>query len=420
VSRSTRQAGHTAANAVVMGYLLAAAVRVVVHSPGAAPDWLLVHLLLLGALTNAIVTWSSHFAIALLQQPQLPAAVPIVRLLVLNAAVVGVLVAVSEGSRAGTIGSAALLTLVVLAQLAALVRIGHAGRARRFAPTVRFYWFAAAALLLGVSAGVTMAVGDLPAAWYERVYLTHVHLNLFGWITLTVLGTLFTLWPTALRTRMVTGLERAATACLLCCAGGLALAVAGLLSWTRPLATVGLLLYCAGVLVFLDPFVRTARRRAPHGAATVLLAAGTGWLLAGLGYDVVALCRGPVRAGRGRRRPGAVAAHRLRGPDPRRGPQRAGAGGARRLSERQPAHRRGAEPARPGHGGASERRRAAARAAGLGPLTRRLAARRGCHRAVRGLGRRRRRGPRRGTSGRVIARPAAVGNRSGSQRIPDL
>jgi nitrite reductase (NO-forming) len=291
VSRSTRQAGHTAANAVVMGYLLAAAVRVVVHSPGAAPDWLLVHLLLLGALTNAIVTWSSHFAIALLQQPQLPAAVPIVRLLVLNAAVVGVLVAVSEGSRAGTIGSAALLTLVVLAQLAALVRIGHAGRARRFAPTVRFYWFAAAALLLGVSAGVTMAVGDLPAAWYERVYLTHVHLNLFGWITLTVLGTLFTLWPTALRTRMVTGLERAATACLLCCAGGLALAVAGLLSWTRPLATVGLLLYCAGVLVFHAPFVRTARRRAPHGAATVLLAAGTGWLLAGLGYDVVALFR---------------------------------------------------------------------------------------------------------------------------------
>ena len=73
--------------------------------------------------------------------------------------------------------------------------------------------------------------------------------------------------------------------------GGLALAVAGLLSWTRPLATVGLLLYCAGVLVFLDPFVRTARRRAPHGAATVLLAAGTGWLLAGLGYDVVALFR---------------------------------------------------------------------------------------------------------------------------------
>jgi nitrite reductase (NO-forming) len=136
-----------------------------------------------------------------------------------------------------------------------------------------------------------MAVGDLPAAWYERVYLTHVHLNLFGWITLTVLGTLFTLWPTALRTRMVTGLERAATACLLCCAGGLALAVAGLLSWTRPLATVGLLPNSAGVPVFLDPFVRPARRRAPHGAATVLLAAGTGWLLAGLGYDVVALFR---------------------------------------------------------------------------------------------------------------------------------
>jgi nitrite reductase (NO-forming) len=175
--------------------------------------------------------------------------------------------------------------------LAALVRIGYAGRTRRFAPTVRFYWFAAVALVLGVSAGVSLAVADLPAAWYERVFLAHVHLNLFGWITLTVLGTLFTLWPTALRTRMVTGLERAATVCLLCCAGGLALAVGGLLSWTRPLALAGLLLYCVGVLAFLDPFLRTARRRAPHDPATVLLAVGTGWLLAGLGYDAVALVR---------------------------------------------------------------------------------------------------------------------------------
>ena len=291
MSRSTRQAGHTAANAVVVAYLLAAAVRIAVHTPDVAPDWLLVHLLLLGALTNAIVTWSSHFAVALLQQPQLPAAVPLVRLVVLNVAVVGVLVGVSEGWRAVTIGSAALLTLVVLAHLAALVRIGQAGRKKRFAPTVRFYWSAAVALLLGVSAGVTMAVAELPAAWYERVYLAHVHLNLFGWITLTVLGTLFTLWPTALRTRMVTGLERAALVCLLCCSGGLALAVAGLLSWTRPLAIAGLLLYCAGVIAFLDPFLRTARRRAPHGPPTVQLAAGTGWLLVGLGYDAVALVR---------------------------------------------------------------------------------------------------------------------------------
>jgi nitrite reductase (NO-forming) len=291
VSRSTRQAGHTAANAVVVAYLLAAAVRIAVHTPDVAPDWLLVHLLLLGALTNAIVTWSSHFAIALLQQPQLPAAVPLVRLVVLNAAVIGTLVGVSDGSRPVTVSGAALLTLVVLAHLAALVRIGQAGRKKRFAPTVRFYWSAAVALLLGVSAGVTMAVADLPAAWYERVYLAHVHLNLFGWITLTVLGTLFTLWPTALRTRMVTGLERASLVCLLCCAGGLALAVGGLLSWTRPLAIAGLLLYCVGVVAFLDPFLRTARRRAPHDPATLLLAAGTGWLLAGLGYDVVALVR---------------------------------------------------------------------------------------------------------------------------------
>jgi nitrite reductase (NO-forming) len=291
VSRSTRQAGHLAANAVSLAYLVAASVRIMVHSPGGSPDWLLVHVLLLGAATNAIVTWSAHFAISLLQQPQLPAIATVVRLVGLNLAVLGVLVGVNEDSHVTTVAAAALLVLVIGAHLGTLVRIAHAGRTRRFAPAVRLYWAAACAVLLGVCAGLTLVLGDLSGTWYGRVYLTHVHLGLLGWVTLTVLGTEFTLWPIALRTRMASGLERAATVCLLCCTTGLALLTVGLLCWAQPVAIAGLLLYMIGVAVSLDPFLRTALRRAPHDPATVMLAASTGWLLSGLVYDAVAVSR---------------------------------------------------------------------------------------------------------------------------------
>lgn len=291
MSRSTRQAGHVAANAVALAYLIGAAAQVAVHGSGESSQWLLMHLLVLGAVTNAIVTWTSHFTSALLQQLQLPVAATAVRLVVLNAAVLGVLIGVTRGSRMVTIGAAALLTLVLVVHLGTLVRTGFAGRDRRFAPTVRFYWAATCAALMGVGAGLTLALGELSSDGYERVYLTHVHLGLLGWVALTVLGTEFTLWPIALRTRMVPGLEQAATVCLLSCAAGLALLAYGLLWWVRPIAILGLALYAVGVGVSLDPFLRTARRRMPTSPATVMLAASTGWLLIGIVYDAVALSR---------------------------------------------------------------------------------------------------------------------------------
>ena len=161
MGRSRRQAGHTYANAVTIGYLLAAVGQLAVHGPDRAPSWLLVHLLVLGAATNAIVTWSAHFASAMLQQPPLPAPLTLARLVALNVAVVGVLVGVSEGWRGSIIASAGLLALVLAVHLGTLVRTVHGGRARRFATTIRFYWVAAGSVLLGIGAGVTLAVDDV-------------------------------------------------------------------------------------------------------------------------------------------------------------------------------------------------------------------------------------------------------------------
>jgi hypothetical protein len=47
-----------------------------------------------------------------------------------------------------------------------------------------------------------------------RLLLFHAHINLLGFVTLTVLGTLLTLWPTVLRTRIADTAPRAATRAL--------------------------------------------------------------------------------------------------------------------------------------------------------------------------------------------------------------
>jgi nitrite reductase (NO-forming) len=273
---------------VVVAYLAASATVALVHVLGGASTWLLVHIFLLGAVTNAIVTWGGHFATTLLRPRETSAQGFPRRLALLNAAVIGVLVGVSAHAAALTITAVALFVLVIAMHGVALARLAWMARAGRFAVTVRFFWIAAVALVIGAAVGTALAVG-VPAPWDDRLLAAHVQLNVFGWIALTVLGTEFSLWPMVLRTRMVEGLEAAARHALPLCAGGLALAVAGLLIGIRPLAVGGLAIYAAGVARSLEPFVRTARQRPPRTPAAWMLAAATTWLLASLVTDLVAV-----------------------------------------------------------------------------------------------------------------------------------
>ncbi|OLT36898.1 hypothetical protein BJF79_30570 [Actinomadura sp. CNU-125] len=73
----------------------------------------------------------------------------------------------------------------------------------RFAHVVAWYVASGAALAVGGTLGGLMTSGTLPPSWYPRVVAAHVQANLLGWVGLAVLGTLFTLWPTMLRTRLV-------------------------------------------------------------------------------------------------------------------------------------------------------------------------------------------------------------------------
>jgi hypothetical protein len=277
---------HRRVGVVPVAYLIAIVVVGVSHPFLPQWRWLLVHLLLLGAATNAILVWSTHFTAAVLRAPAPASRRPeAIRLVLLNAGVLGVLVAGTTGPPWLAVPAAALVFAAVAAHLTAL-----ALRLRRALPaplrvTVHYYLAAAVALLVGVPAGAWMMVVEDTAV----LHLFHAHVNVLGWISLTVLGTVLTLWPTVLRTRMADGAVRAARTALPLAVGGLVLLGAALLAWLPLLAAAGLALFAAAVVVIAVPAVTAARSRPPSSFAAWSIAAAIGWLLVALAVSAARL-----------------------------------------------------------------------------------------------------------------------------------
>ena len=277
----------------VMVWLGTLVVVTLIHPWVPAPRWLMLHLLLLGAVSHAILVWSKHFTDTLLHAPTS---------------------AVEEGRHlhrlAAHNGGAVLVITGVLVDLwpvtlvgAAAVAAAAGGHARsqlrklrtalpgRFSVTVHYYVAAACLLPVGAALGAAMAAG-LSARWHERVLVAHVLVNLLGWVGLTVLGTLLTLWPTMLRTRMAVGAEEVTRRALPLLLGAILLAATGALLDRAPVLAVGLAAYLLGVVLLAGPLVAAARRKPPTTFAPLSVAAGTGWLVV-----VLALVTGGVAGG---------------------------------------------------------------------------------------------------------------------------
>jgi nitrite reductase (NO-forming) len=287
-----RQRGHrhAVAAAVTLAYLLAAGATLLAGRRVPDGGWLTLHLVLLGAVTNAIVVWSEHFSAALLHARPVGDGVALVRLGALNLGVLAVLTGVHRGQPALVAAGASLLGVVVVAHALTLVGWLRRGLTARLGDTALYYVAAGGALLAGTGLGLVLSSGGLGSAdAYRAVRLAHVHLNLLGWIGLTVLGTLFTLWPTVLRTRMAAGAATAARWTFLLCVGGVAITATGLLAQQRAVAAAGLVAYAGGLGAALGPFVATMRRRRPASAAAWMLAAGVGWFVLVTLTDLAAL-----------------------------------------------------------------------------------------------------------------------------------
>ncbi|QKW38335.1 multicopper oxidase domain-containing protein [Actinomadura sp. NAK00032] len=275
--RRPRATWHAAANGVVLAWLALTIVAALVRHELPAPRWLLIHLFLLGAVTNAIVTWTEHFASALLRIPAPPDWWPMTRLAALNTGIVAVLYGFSDGLPWVAVGGAVAVVAVVAAHISVLALRGRGALGGRFAHVVGWYLWAGAALIAGGTLGGLMASGRIPSEWHGPMRDAHAHVNILGWVGLAVLGTLFTLWPTVLRTRMVDGTGRIARWSLRIAVPGLGIAVGGLLAELRWVVVAGLVVYAVAAGLALVPFVRTLVQRRPHTPASWMLAAGTLW-----------------------------------------------------------------------------------------------------------------------------------------------
>ena len=283
-----RRAGwHRRTGVLPLGYLAMIVVIGLVHPFVPQSRWLLIHLLLLGAVTNAILLWSTHFAAAILRTTTGGRRGEAARLVVLNAGVLAVLTGGSAGPAWVGVAGAAAVFAAVIAHLWALAAQVRRALPARFAVTVHYYLAGGVALLTGIPAGAWMLMID--ADQRPRLLLFHAHVNLLGWVTLTVLGTVLTLWPTVLRTRMIEGAGRAAARALPLCLTGLAFLGVGTLAWWPPVAVAGLACVAAAVIVVAVPAVGTARQRPPASFTTWSIAAGMGWLLIALAWDAAAM-----------------------------------------------------------------------------------------------------------------------------------
>ncbi|MGY1454076.1 multicopper oxidase domain-containing protein [Streptomyces sp. SS8] len=300
--RSPRASWHLGANAVVALWLTLFAAAAAGHHFLPSARWLMAHLLLLGAVSNAIVVWSGHFAASVLRLPEANRGAPAAwRLVCLNAGAAAVIGGMAAGVWPAVLAGGTAVAGAVTAHAVWLVRLTRRALPGRFTMTVRYYVAAACLLPAGAALGVVMARGDLSGGLHARLLTAHQLVNLLGWVGLTVAGTLITLWPTMLRTKVADGAERAGRRALPVLLAGLGAAVAAVLAGPPPLAAAGVAAYAAGWAVAGVPWTREARTKAPHSFATWSVAAGGVWLLgslAGLAWVLLTSSSWPQAAAR--------------------------------------------------------------------------------------------------------------------------
>lgn len=279
-----RAAWHRWANAPTLVWLLAIAALSGVHRGVPASGWLLTHLALLGAATNAIMVYSWHFAEALLRLPVPSRRALAARLALLNAGAAAAMAGVAGGVWPVVVGGAAAVGTAAAWHGIALLRRVRCALPSRFASTLRYYLAACALLPFGAAAGALLALPGLDRAGdlHPRLLLAHESVNVLGWLGLSVLGTLVTLLPTMLRTRADGSAEPTSRRALWALVAGVGLVAGGALAGVRALAAVGVLVYLTGVAVSAVPLARAVRRKPPVAFAPLSALASLLWLVGAL------------------------------------------------------------------------------------------------------------------------------------------
>ncbi len=277
-----RAAWHLRANALVGAWLVAAVVMTIVHRQVAASGWLMVHLLMLGAISTAIYIWSAHFAQALRRRP-MPTGQrgQVARLAAHTSGAILVIAGVVAGLTPTIVAGAIVVGAVALWHGGEILAMSRGALGNRLGWTTWAYVAAAALLGVGVVLGVLLAQGQASPEGAARLYLAHVTVMILGWVGLTVMATLVTLWPTVLAVRVPDrGVPLAKTGLIVM---GLGLMVAlGAVAVDMPAAyAIAIAVIGAGIAAVAIPMVRAAIDRAPGTVAALHLGAAVAFWCGG-------------------------------------------------------------------------------------------------------------------------------------------
>ncbi len=276
----TRKRWYLLMNGFVAFWLVAASVIVVAHRFVPSGTWLMVHLLLLGAVSTAILIWSQHFADTLLRRPAPGGRAFHGARLLAHTVGVGLVVAGMVATVWPLVLTGGILVgIVAIAHGVTLYLQGKGALPARFAPLVHYYIAAGLALVVGVGLGVTMARVSLPADLHERLYAAHLGFNLLGWVGLTVVGTVILLWPTVLHTKVSDSVDGTARRALLLMILGLIILGAGSVLDVRFVFALGVFVYLVGVGFVAAEGVIQARRSTQWTFASWSIGAAFTWFV---------------------------------------------------------------------------------------------------------------------------------------------
>lgn len=277
---------------------VAAAVTIVARGRIPQNLWTMIHLVTLGVLSNGIFQWSWYFTRALAHlapDDRRAGRDNTVRIIAFNLSLLLLISGMWSGVWYATVTGASIVGAIAAWHGWALLTASRERLASRFAVIIRYYIAAAFFLVVGATlAGfVTAAMFDTDApAWLsearDRLTVAHALAGTAGWVGLTMGGTLVTLGPTAMRTRMDPRAVSFATSALPMWVAALLVAGTGAVAGSMRVASVGLLVVVGAAALGVGvPLVRVALTKGPaeYGAWSLML--GAAWILiAGAGASL--------------------------------------------------------------------------------------------------------------------------------------
>ena len=292
-AKTARQRSDTLTSIWMIIAVAMALVTLVVKNRMPQPLWTMIHLVTLGVLSNGIFQWSWFFARSL---ARLSADDPrarrhhTIRILIFNACFLLLFVSMWLGWMVGTMIAATGIAAVAAWHGAEMLSVLRERLASRFVIVVRYYVCSASffvlAALLASFVSATMFSPSIPEALVairDRLTLAHALSGVAGWVGLTIGGTVITLGPTILRTRMSPDAVSGGVRVLLPWCLSLLLAIAGALLGVMPLVGAGILAVgtCA-IVGIVCPYAKVLRNKGPREYSAWSFLLGLLWISVGV------------------------------------------------------------------------------------------------------------------------------------------